>query len=196
MRDNGLSRGSGRSQAACTSRKNGRTMDIVDAQVHANVLGTDVALAVMDALGIQGVLLDEYQTTAEDGASQPGYRLADGAFRPVGPNAEAAALRHPERFAFLMRVDPQDPGLEGWVETLTAAPGFRALRALVVTPAEGAMFEAGGYDRLLKAARAHGLPVFVTCSWAGAASGGLRQAVSRRPVRHRPLRRGVRLVPR
>jgi predicted TIM-barrel fold metal-dependent hydrolase len=108
----------------------GGTMDIVDAQVHANVLGTEVTLAVMDALGIQAVLFDEYLTTAEDGAPQPGYRLADGAFRPVGPNAEAAALRHPERFAFLMRVDPHDPGIEGWIETLAAAPGFKALCTL------------------------------------------------------------------
>jgi L-fuconolactonase len=57
-------------------------MDIVDAQVHANVLGTEATLAVMDALGIQGLLFDEYQTTTEDGAPQPGYRLADGAFPP------------------------------------------------------------------------------------------------------------------
>ena len=110
-------------------------MDIVDAQVHANVLGTEATLAVMDALGIQGLLFDEYQTTTEDGAPQPGYRLADGAFRPVGPNAEAAALRHPERFAFLMRVDLRDPGIEGWIETLAAAPGFKALRTLVSPPA-------------------------------------------------------------
>jgi hypothetical protein len=108
----------------------GGTMDIVDAQVHANMLGTDVTLAIMDALGIQAVLFDEYLTTAEDGAPQPGYRLADGAFRPVGPNAEAAALRHPEWFAFLMRVDPHDPGIEGWIETLAAAPGFKALCTL------------------------------------------------------------------
>ena len=33
-------------------------MDIVDAQVHANMLGTEVTLAVMDALGVQGVLFD------------------------------------------------------------------------------------------------------------------------------------------
>jgi len=114
-------------------------MDIVDAQVHANMLGTEVTLAVMDALGVQGVLFDEYQRTDGDGAAQPGYRLADGTFRPIGPNAESAALRHPERFAFLMRVDPRDPGIEG------------------------ALFEDGGYDRLLKAARADSLPLFVTC---------------------------------
>jgi L-fuconolactonase len=138
-------------------------MDIVDAQVHANVLGTEVTLAIMDALGIHAVLLDEFSAAADDGALLPGYRLADGAFRPVGPNAEAAALRYPERFAFLMRVDPLDPGLEGWVETLTAAPAFKALRTVIFSTAEGAVFEGGGHDRLLKAARAHNLPVFITC---------------------------------
>ncbi len=138
-------------------------MDIIDAQVHANVLGTEVTLAIMDALGIQGVLFDEYLTAADDGTLHPGYRLTNGAFRSVGPNAEAAALRHPERFAFLMRVDPRDPGIECWIETLTAASGFRALRTLIFTAAEGAVFECGGHDRLLKAARAHSLPVFVTC---------------------------------
>jgi predicted TIM-barrel fold metal-dependent hydrolase len=138
-------------------------MDIVDAQVHANVLGTEVTLAIMDALGIQGVLFDEYLATADDGALHPGYRLKNGAFRNVGPNAEAAALRHPDRFAFLMRIDPLDPGIEGWIETLAAAPGFKALRTVIFTPAEGASFESGGHNRLMKAARAHNLPVFVTC---------------------------------
>ena len=137
-------------------------MDIVDAQVHANVLGTEATLAIMDALGIQGVVFDEYLTTADDGTQHPGYRLPIGAFRSVGPNAEAAALRHPDRFAFLMRVDPLDPGIEGWIETLAAAPGFKALRTLIFTPTDGVVFEDGGHNRLLKAARAHNLPVFVT----------------------------------
>ena len=137
-------------------------MDIVDAQVHANVLGTQITLAIMDALGIQGVVFDEYLTTADDGTQHPGYRLPIGAFRSVGPNAEAAALRHPDRFAFLMRVDPLDPGIEGWIETLSAAPGFKALRTLIFTPTDGVVFEDGGHNRLLKAARAHNLPVFVT----------------------------------
>ncbi len=138
-------------------------MDIVDAQVHANMLGTEVTVAIMDALGIRAALFDEFGTVAEDGALLPGYRLANGAFRSVGPDAEAAALRHPDRFAFLMRVDPTDPGIECWVDTLTAAPGFKALRFLVFTPAEGAVFENGGHDPVLRAARAHGLPVFVNC---------------------------------
>jgi predicted TIM-barrel fold metal-dependent hydrolase len=138
-------------------------MDIVDAQVHANVLGTEKTLAIMDALGIQAVLVDEYLAAADDGALHPGYKLSNGTFRPVGPAAEAMAMAHPERFAFLMRVEPTDPGIEGWVETLAAAPGFKALRTVIFTPAECAVFDGGGHDRLLRAARAHGLPVFVTC---------------------------------
>jgi L-fuconolactonase len=137
-------------------------MDILDAQVHANMLGTEITLAIMDALGIAGVLFDEFDRFTSDGLL-PGYRLANGAFRCVGPNAEAAAISHPERFAFLMRVDPTDPGIESWIEALTAALGFKALRTTVFTPADGAVFEQGGHDLLLKTARAHGLPVFVTC---------------------------------
>lgn len=138
-------------------------MDIVDSQVHANVLGAEVTLAIMDALGIQGVLFDEYLATADEAPLHPGYRLANGRFRTVGPSAEAAALRYPERFAFLMRVDPLDPGLDGWIETLVVAPGFKALRSLIFTSADGAVFESGGHDRLLRAARTHNLPVFFNC---------------------------------
>jgi hypothetical protein len=40
------------------------------------VLGTEATLAVMDALGIQGLLFDEYQTTTEDGAPTGRYSAA------------------------------------------------------------------------------------------------------------------------
>jgi L-fuconolactonase len=72
-------------------------------------------------------------------------------------------MRHPERFGFLMRLQPLDPGIEGWIETLAASPHLKALRTVTFFPAEGEVFENGGHDRLLKAARAHSLPVFVTC---------------------------------
>lgn len=138
-------------------------MDVVDTQVHANLLGTDVTLAIMDALGITGLLFDEYVGVDHNGALHPGYRLPNGTFRSIGPHAEAAALRHPDRFAFLMRVDPLDPGIDCWVETLSAAPGFKAMRTLVVTAAQKTAFIDGGYQRLLKVAQIHGVPVFVGC---------------------------------
>jgi L-fuconolactonase len=138
-------------------------MDIVDAQVHANVLGTETTLAIMDAIGVQAVLFDEYLAPDGKGGLLPGYPMANGVLRPVGPSAEAAAMAHPERFGFLMRLEPRDPGIEHWIETLAASPGLKALRTVTFTAEEGAVFESGGFDRLLKAAHAHQLPVFVTC---------------------------------
>jgi L-fuconolactonase len=138
-------------------------VDIVDAQVHANMLGTETTVAIMDALGIRGLVCDEFDGVDEAGRMRPGYPLSNGTFRFVGPNAESAALRHPDRFVFLVRVDPRDPGLEGWVDTLTAASGFRALRALVFAPDDRALFEAGGFEPLFAVARARALPVFITC---------------------------------
>jgi len=138
-------------------------MDIVDAQVHSNVLGAEMTLAIMDAIGIQAVLVDEYLAPDGKGGLLPGYKVAEGVLRPVGPNAEAAAMRYPDRFGFLMRLEPLDPGIEGWIAVLAASPHLKALRTVTFTPAEGAVFESGGFDRLLKAARAHNLPVFVTC---------------------------------
>jgi L-fuconolactonase len=139
-------------------------MDIVDSQVHSNVIGTDTTLAIMDAIGIQSVLVDEYLGPAENPSQlMPAYALPDGTFRPIGPNAEAAALGHPDRFAFLMRVSPFDPRLDGWVEVLAAAPNLKALRTVVFGDKELAAFKDGGFDRLFAAAHRHGLPVFVTC---------------------------------
>lgn len=139
-------------------------MDIVDSQVHANVIGTEATLAIMDALGIQSVLVDEYVGPAANPSQLlPAYALPNGVFRPIGPNAEAAALAHPERFAFLMRIHPFDPGLDGWIETLAASPALKALRTVVFGEAEVAAFKEGGFDPIFAAARRHGLSLFVCC---------------------------------
>ncbi len=67
-------------------------------------------------------------------------------FRPIGPNAEAAALAHPDRFAFLIRVHPFDPGLDGWAAVLAASPHLKALRTVVFGDREIAAFKEGGFD--------------------------------------------------
>ena len=141
----------------------GRRMDIVDAQVHMNVIGTEAALAIMDAIGIQAVLIDEYAAQDQDGAWLPCYKLPNGAARPIAPNAEAAAVRFPDRFAYLMRINPVDPSLEAWLEIISASPNLRALRAMVNGPVDGTLFETGGFDRFFKAASAHGKAVFMYC---------------------------------
>ncbi|HLG89226.1 MAG TPA: amidohydrolase family protein [Alphaproteobacteria bacterium] len=139
-------------------------MDVVDAQIHSNVLGPpETLLQIMDALGIQGAIIDEYAGAEEEGTRLlPDYRLADGTSRPIGPNAEAAALKYPERLKYLMRVNPFDPGLEGWVESLAASPNLVALRAIVFGRKAGTAFEAGEFDRLFRIALKHNQPVFVT----------------------------------
>ena len=136
-------------------------MDIVDSQIHANVLPTEAVVAIMDAIGIRSAVIDEYLGPGEGSDLLPAYTLPSGTSRPIGPNAEAAALRYPDRFAVLMRINPFDPGLEGWIEALKASPNLRALRAIVFGAAEGKAFEKDGFDRLFAASDRHGLPMFV-----------------------------------
>jgi L-fuconolactonase len=70
-------------------------MDIVDGQVHANVMGTETTLAVMDAIGIQAVLIDEYLRPDENGSLHPSYlaerRISSG--RPECASRGARASR-------------------------------------------------------------------------------------------------------
>src|SRR5262245_44057226 len=102
-------------------------MDIVDGQVHSNVLGgPETVLAIMDAIGIRAVLIDEYLGFDEDGSLRPAYKTPHGISRPIGPNAEAAAVAHPDRFQYLMRIDPFDPDLEPWIDALAVSPNLRA----------------------------------------------------------------------
>jgi L-fuconolactonase len=140
-------------------------VDIVDGQVHANLMGTEIALAVMDALGIQAMLIDEYIEASPDGSISPNYKLSDGTYRPIAPNAEAAAYAHPERFSYLMRINPLDPDPEPWLRILKISPNFRAIRTGCGPgdSAESRALENGGFDGLFKVATKLGLPVFVTC---------------------------------
>jgi len=55
-------------------------MDIVDGQVHSNMLGAETTLAIMDAIGIQSLLIDEYFDPGADGALLPKLARAIEAF--------------------------------------------------------------------------------------------------------------------
>lgn len=138
-------------------------MDIVDAQVHVGRGAIHTTLAAMDALGITSVLIDEFWGTfpaTHPSHIQPGYLLPNGAWRAVWPTAEEASLLHPDRFAYLVRVDPRDPQLEGVMRTAAGSPNARAFRIQPVwTQNEANGFAKGSYDALLGIAEDIGLPV-------------------------------------
>lgn len=137
-------------------------MEIVDAQVHFNKLGSlEAGLAAMDAVGVDALLYDEYWGFDARSRILPGYELPNGAFRHVFPLAEAATLSWPERFAYLVRVDRDDPELEQIIAGVRTTPGRRALRVVPWTPEGFGRFAAGADGPVFAAAQRHGVPVFV-----------------------------------
>lgn len=134
-------------------------MDIVDSQIHFGPGGIEAVLAQMDALGIRACLVDEFWGLETWG---PGYTLANGTFRPTRPTVELAAMLHPERFAYVTRVERNDPEVLSLIRIARDDPNARAIRMIpAVDPAETAAFAEGGYDHVFAAADLVGLPVFL-----------------------------------
>ena len=136
-------------------------MDIVDAQVHLNRLGLEAGLAAMDAVGVKALLFDEYWRFDEKARILPGYELPNGAFRHVFPMAEEAALRYPDRFAYLVRFDRNDPELDYLVSTVKTMPGRKALRVVPWTAEGFERFSRGEDEPIFAAAQKYQVPVFV-----------------------------------
>jgi predicted TIM-barrel fold metal-dependent hydrolase len=135
-------------------------MDIVDAQVHIGPGRIAETLAAMDALGIRSILVDEYWVGSPNG--EPAHAVPDGAFRPVQPTAELAALTHPDRFSYLVRLDRNDREVTSVIRLARDAPHARALRIVpAMTRSETAAFAAGEYDGIFAAATQSGLPLFM-----------------------------------
>src|SRR4030081_1779293 len=98
-------------------------MEIVDAQVHLNQLVPDwrtadsdatiaTGIQTMDAVGVNTVLIAE--SRGFDARMRPalGPELPNGAIRAQFPFSERAVEQHPDRFAYLVRIDIKDPELE------------------------------------------------------------------------------------
>jgi len=137
------------------------TMDIVDAQVHLNlVLNTEQLLAAMDSLGIQGVVVDEYWGRGKDGQVLPGYLQPDGMYRAIAPDADAAALRYPERFAYVLRLYPRDD-IAAVVQQLADNPAARAGRLIIRGDDRVEAFAGDEYDACFDAAAKFQLPLCV-----------------------------------
>jgi predicted TIM-barrel fold metal-dependent hydrolase len=134
-------------------------MDIVDSQIHFGPGGTAEVLAEMDALGIQACLVDEFWGLETWG---PGYTLANGTFRPTRPTVELAAIQHPDRFAYVARVERTDPEVQSLIRIAADDPNARAIRMIPgVTAAETDAFAAGDYADAFTAARETHMPMFL-----------------------------------
>ena len=147
-------------------------MEIVDAQVHLNQLVPDwrtadidsviaTGLQVMDAVGVQAALIAE--SRGFDSRMRPalGPELPNGAIRAQFPFSERAVEQHPERFAYLVRIDFRDPELERLVGEVRSKPGALCMR-IVPLPDTGevASLERGKFEPLFAAAERYAVPVF------------------------------------
>jgi predicted TIM-barrel fold metal-dependent hydrolase len=146
--------------------------EIVDAQVHLNQLVPDwrtaepdaviaTAIAAMDAVGIDAALIAE--SRGFDAQMRPalGPVLPNGAVRGEFPFSERAVALHPDRFAYLVRIDPRDPELERLMSEVRGKPGALCVRIVPVPNiGEVAAFERGEFEPLLAAAAEHDVPIF------------------------------------
>ncbi|MBV9582677.1 MAG: amidohydrolase [Chloroflexi bacterium] len=150
-------------------------MDIVDAQVHLNRLGrdwehtpaevvVDHAVVAMDALGLSAVLIDEwtgFDNPVTKHGHLPGQWLANGAMRGHQPFSEIAVRLHPDRFAYIARIDPIDPDLDALMADVRNRPGALCLRIVPIPEAgELDLYASGGFDAMFASAERHQVPIF------------------------------------
>jgi L-fuconolactonase len=134
-------------------------MDIVDSQIHFGPGGIDDILAEMDALGIQGVLVDEFWGLETWG---PGYTLPNGTFRPTRPTVELAGALHPDRFSYVARVERTDPEVLALIRIADDDPHCRAIRVIpAVSPDELEAMANGGYTDIFQTCQEVGMPIFL-----------------------------------
>lgn len=135
-------------------------MDIVDSQIHLFLtMDAAAALAVMDSLGIQAALIDEFWGYEGD-QPMPGYQTEDGVFRPRAPGATMASLRHPDRFSWLLRIHMFDKDFEALMAEVKASPHGRAVRLEARSEREVRTLAEGGCMAYFRAAEQAGLPLF------------------------------------
>jgi len=114
-------------------------MHIIDAQVHLNQLVEDwrganpdsviaTAIATLDAIGVDRVLIAESRGFDANMRPALGPALPNSAIRAEYPFSERAVTAHPHRFAYLCRIDLDDPDLERVVAEVRTRPGARCMR--------------------------------------------------------------------
>jgi L-fuconolactonase len=130
-----------------------KTMEIVDAQIHATHRGLVQSIAIMDAMGVSAAVLDDWPPTQ--------HKLPSGVTRFEYPFAEEAVTRFPARFAFVVRFDPNDPDIDDLVGRVRKAPGRLCVR--IASGHDFKVLREGGHERILAAASKHRVPVMIYC---------------------------------
>lgn len=166
-------------------------MDIVDTQVHFNQIGLlEAGLAAMAAVGVRSLLFDDFSGKYDEkNRPLPGYELPNSVFRPVCPEAENAATRHPDRFGILRRVDYRDPDLESIAKLMAAAPYVSALRVLALDEPQREAMDKGEFENLFEIASRYDLPAVVLVPGHAGPAEALCREVSGFAPGDRPLRR-------
>jgi L-fuconolactonase len=126
-------------------------MEIVDAQIHATHRGLEQAVAIMDALGVNAAVLDDWPPTRQ--------KLESGINRYSYPFAEEAVKRFPERFAYVVRFDPNDPEIDDLMGQVRKTRN--CLCARIASGLDFKVMRDAGHGRVLAAASKHGVPVMI-----------------------------------
>jgi hypothetical protein len=135
--------------------------DVVDAQIHlTGELGREQILWSLEALGISGVIIDEFWGVTPELRILPGDLLADGRSRPLSPIAQAMAIEQPDRVSYVQRVEPLDPLLGEVMSLLGASEGCRAVRLTLLNGHDRAGFADGSFDRVFELAVRNDLAVW------------------------------------
>ena len=125
-------------------------MPIIDGQVHLNHLGVEACLGAMDALGIDGAIIDQYPP---DGA-----RLENGAYRYSYAISEEAVRRYPARFSYVARIDNRDPDRN---RLIAEARSHRGCLGLRVDQPSRAELAGDGYGAFFRAVMECNVPTWI-----------------------------------
>jgi L-fuconolactonase len=125
-------------------------MAIIDGQVHLNHLGIEGCLGAMDAVGVDGAIIDQCPPI--------GTRLENGAYRYSYAISEEAVLRYPARFSYVARIDNRDPDKERLIAEVRSHHGCLGLR--VDQPPRAELAD-DGYGEFFRAVMEHKVPTWV-----------------------------------
>ena len=145
-------------------------MMILDSQVHAYEANTpkrpwhsvpnwpdrvtgDEMVAAMDRLGVDGAI----------------FISAFSMYRYDASYAVEVQKAHPGRFAIVKPVDPDNPAVGDVTADWKQTPGAVGIRVIMTKEADREPNDPG-FDRILRAARKHDLPVNILC-WGNVAAG-------------------------